>query len=42
MLREPNAKTIAEILGRELSEAGTTAEKMPTEMLKESNGYRSR
>jgi acyl-CoA synthetase (AMP-forming)/AMP-acid ligase II/thioesterase domain-containing protein/acyl carrier protein len=38
MLREPNAKTIAEILGRELSEAGTTAEKMPTEMLKESNG----
>jgi thioesterase domain-containing protein len=39
MLREPNAKTIAEILGRELSEAGTTAEKMPTDML---NGYLSR
>jgi acyl-CoA synthetase (AMP-forming)/AMP-acid ligase II/thioesterase domain-containing protein/acyl carrier protein len=42
MLREPNAKRIAEILGSELSKAGAKAEKMPTEVLKESHHYRFR
>jgi acyl-CoA synthetase (AMP-forming)/AMP-acid ligase II/thioesterase domain-containing protein/acyl carrier protein len=37
MLREPNAKKIAEILGSELSKASAKAEKMLTEVLKESN-----
>ncbi|MGB8540137.1 MAG: AMP-binding protein [Candidatus Acidiferrales bacterium] len=42
MLREPNAKTIAEILASELSKASAKAEKIPIEVLEERNEYRSR
>jgi acyl-CoA synthetase (AMP-forming)/AMP-acid ligase II/thioesterase domain-containing protein/acyl carrier protein len=42
MLREPNAKAIAEILGSELSRADAKAEKMPSEVLEESHEHRFR